>query len=451
MFGELLEGQQYTIESNEKARLNEHDLIVFDPVASASGSTLSMVRSAKVLSYEVNENFDSGGIITDDRQEFSGQVDAALLDLGIPMSLVTETKPRYVVDAETGTFLAELRQAKDAAVKVENYSVAKQLKLRMDRIISLGDKINSLEEQKAFCLTTEEFDTAARIKAEVFRLRNVQIGLLDKHDRKPVGPQLQPPVLDGFVADATRIFRPSQRQNSFNAHDERPLDTLKEPKIATAATKNSAFELHSEQKIAVQKTEFLRDDPFPDLLKTYLQEKILRAHGQMSNPAPLSKEMRGDTSVLLSCFGEFAIRCLFSAKEWRLREAAVEAIRTHVYNNTAVNDRLFTFKVSSLVALHALSDRVSQVFNQGIFLVKMLYTAKVEQGNSGASKHPKFCTVSFRQSDIQRGIASIMPLITKHIASGNSKLQTAAEDAAIFLVKQERKFIRSFFFLFFSH
>ena len=129
----------------------------------------------------------------------------------------------------------------------------------------------------------------------------------------------------------------------------------------------------------------------------------------------------------------------------------MEAIRTHVYNNTAVNDRLFTFKVSSLVALHALSDRVSQVFNQGIFLVKMLYTAKVEQGNSGASKHPKFCTVSFRQSDIQRGIASIMPLITKHIASGNSKLQTAAEDAAIFLVKQERKFIRSFFFLFFSH
>ena len=62
--------------------------------------------------------------------------------------------------------------------------------MKMDRITGMGDKINSLEEQKAFCLMSEKFDEAARLKDELNGLRKVQIALLDehiKHDNKLVG------------------------------------------------------------------------------------------------------------------------------------------------------------------------------------------------------------------------------------------------------------------------
>ena len=73
--------------------------------------------------------------ITDDRPSYANSVDSALLDIGIPMSLVIETRPKYIVDKMTGNFLKDLMDQKEKAVAIENYSEAKKIKLKMDRII----------------------------------------------------------------------------------------------------------------------------------------------------------------------------------------------------------------------------------------------------------------------------------------------------------------------------
>ncbi len=170
---------------------DEENLKVFDEylIKPMTHSTNISTKRLVPLLYEVNDNGNDFSI-TDDRPSYANSVDTALLDLGIPMSLVSETRPKYVVDKMTGNFLQELAEQKEKAVSIEDYNEAKKIKLKMDRITGMGDKINSLEEQKAFCLMSEKFDEAARLKEEIMGLRKIQHTLLDehmKHDNKIAG------------------------------------------------------------------------------------------------------------------------------------------------------------------------------------------------------------------------------------------------------------------------
>ena len=69
----------------------------------------------------------------------------------------------------------------------------------------------------------------------------------------------------------------------------------------------------------------------------------------------------------------------------------------------------------------------------------MLYNANsnIFKVNGSQKEFSRFSSLNFKKSDIRRGIASIMPLLTKHIASDNTKLRLAVEDIGLYLVKQD--------------
>ena len=82
---------------------------------------------------------------------------------------------------------------------------------------------------------------------------------------------------------------------------------------------------------------------------------------------------------------------------------------------------------------------MNQVYVQGLGLCKVLYNANsnICKANGSQKEFSKFSSLNFKKSDIRRGIASIMPLLTKHIASDNTKLRLAVEDIGLYLVKQD--------------
>ena len=220
--------------------------------------------------------------------------------------------------------------------------------------------------------------------------------------------------------------------------------------MASLPSQNSKFKKTSFPQRLKQREKEKIHDPLAEIL----QEKILRAHGSMPMPNELTEENWKDADVLIDRFGTFAIKCLYS-REWRLREAAVATICEFVLFNTLPEHRLYTFKLASLVTILALSDRVNQVYFQGLKLCKVLYNAdtnvtqqqyqtddiyRIKQTNNSIAhgkSFSQFSSLNFKRSDIKRGIASIMPLLTKHIASDNNKLRRAIEDIGLFLVQQD--------------
>ena len=441
----------------ETVHMNEDHMVVFEECIK-----MPVSRYVQPSTYEVNNRNEGSNI--NDRPHYSSAIDSALLDIGIPLSLVSETRPKYTVDTLTDKFLQDMELAKRSAIDRENYNDAKKLKIKIDRVTTLGDKINSLQEQKAFCLMTEDFDTASRIKEEIDRLRKVQVGLLDphsQHEHKFVSGVNDANTMIGKVGlgrggqhsanDVLVHQRLHADGEEFDADGAITRLTDKRKELISDAHSiikreeqkgNHPVGFFREQKLAVRhikttKTlQTKRSEQVNDVLENELTEKILQAHGQMPMPKVLSDNASGEADVLIDRVGEFAVRCLYS-NDWRLREAGVKSISDYIMKNTPIAERLYNFKMGSLVALHALRDRVNQVYLEGLNLVKMLYTYQPDEFDEKEADFPVFCSTFLKTSDIRRGIASLMPLITKHIVTDNVKLQQASEEIAMYLITQK--------------
>lgn len=87
--------------------------------------------------------------------------------------------------------LTLLEDAKDVAVKAEDYKEAKRLKDAIDRLKFIATKIQDLETQKELAIQNEDYDQARSIKEEIERIKqsinpNEHIKPIEEQEQKTV-------------------------------------------------------------------------------------------------------------------------------------------------------------------------------------------------------------------------------------------------------------------------
>jgi len=112
------------------------------------------------------------------------QVGLISLDFyGVPVIVsaetdITERDRNVLLDEISQEKLKILLNKKEEALKIEDYDEAKRLKISIDRIRSIGQKIFELETQKKLSVINEDFDNAKILKLEIERLKtNLRIKL----------------------------------------------------------------------------------------------------------------------------------------------------------------------------------------------------------------------------------------------------------------------------------
>lgn len=93
----------------------------------------------------------------------SGPSGAGINDLAVDMGM----------DADTAAMLREVALRKEAAVAGEDFELAKRLKALQDQIKHVGGTLAALTADKARAVEQEDYDTAARLKDEIGRIRGV--------------------------------------------------------------------------------------------------------------------------------------------------------------------------------------------------------------------------------------------------------------------------------------
>lgn len=118
------------------------------------------------------------------------------------------------MDEVTLERVKSLKQAKDKAIKMEDYDEAKRLKEAIERLRSMGTHLAQLEERKKIAIENEDFDAAKIIKTEIDRLRKTALDPAYNHG--PYSDQPKP----------TEVGRP------FSSGPEAPLaDPMPAPKM----------------------------------------------------------------------------------------------------------------------------------------------------------------------------------------------------------------------------
>lgn len=75
------------------------------------------------------------------------------------------------IDPEIVSKIKLLEQAKDKAVKNENFDEAKKIKEGIERLRAVGMHINQLDERKRMATMNEDYDAAKIIKVEIEKLK----------------------------------------------------------------------------------------------------------------------------------------------------------------------------------------------------------------------------------------------------------------------------------------
>ena len=76
------------------------------------------------------------------------------------------------LDETTQDRIKTLMNAKDLAIKNEDYEKAKKIKVAIDQLRLIGTHLNQLESQKNMAVASEDYDTAKIITSEILKLRN---------------------------------------------------------------------------------------------------------------------------------------------------------------------------------------------------------------------------------------------------------------------------------------
>lgn len=76
------------------------------------------------------------------------------------------------LDETTQDRIKTLMNAKDLAIKNEDYEKAKKIKVAIDQLKLIGAHLNQLEAQKNMAVASEDYDNAKIITSEILKLRN---------------------------------------------------------------------------------------------------------------------------------------------------------------------------------------------------------------------------------------------------------------------------------------
>lgn len=119
------------------------------------------------------------------------------------------------LDETTQDRIKTLMNAKDLAIKNEDYEKAKKIKVAIDQLRLIGTHLNQLESQKNMAVASEDYDTAKIITSEILKLRNAisPESLLGNNmkSEKNILPPVKNPTKNSFAeikgqAEVNRYF-----------------------------------------------------------------------------------------------------------------------------------------------------------------------------------------------------------------------------------------------------
>ena len=100
------------------------------------------------------------------------------------------------LDETTQDRIKTLLNAKEVAIKNEDYEKAKKIKVAIDQLKLIGTHLIQLEQQKNMAVAGEDYDTAKIITSEILKLRNAispeSLLGMNKNDKSVLPPVKNP-------------------------------------------------------------------------------------------------------------------------------------------------------------------------------------------------------------------------------------------------------------------
>lgn len=112
------------------------------------------------------------------------------------LSLINENQLNQL-DETTQDRIKTLMNAKEMAIKNEDYEKAKKIKAAIEQLKLIGTHLTRLEQQKNMAINSEDYDTAKIITSEIMKLRNsispeALLGAANKNDKSILPPVKNP-------------------------------------------------------------------------------------------------------------------------------------------------------------------------------------------------------------------------------------------------------------------
>jgi centrosomal protein CEP104 len=140
----------------------------------------------------------------------------------------------------------------------------------------------------------------------------------------------------------------------------------------------------------------------------------------LGQPEPLTPAVEQEAEALVSCFGDYITRCIYS-KTWNLRDAAIQkltlGLRDGVYNNKDPSRLLEAF---STILKRTLADKNVQVCLSSFALLQTMSDRILSRG---------------RAASPQASLEPLMPLLLERLGDSNTRVDKAARDAHIDLAR----------------
>lgn len=108
------------------------------------------------------------------------------------LAQVNENK-MSLLDETTQDRIKTLMNAKDVAIKNEDFEKAKKIKAAIEQLKLIGAHLTQLENQKNMAVASEDYETAKIIASEILKLRNAispetLLGVANKNDKSSLPP-----------------------------------------------------------------------------------------------------------------------------------------------------------------------------------------------------------------------------------------------------------------------
>lgn len=324
------------------------------------------------------------------------------------------------MDEVTLERVKSLKQAKDKAIKMEDYDEAKRLKEAIERLRSMGTHLAQLEERKKIAIENEDFDAAKIIKTEIDRLRKTaldpaynngpysdqpkptEVGRpFSSGPEAPLADPMPPPRMGGKFAGRGRDedFDMDNRMQDMSLNDppvkKKPVMPINKKDVFGSGPgkgpgKGIQFpiddQIHEEEKrsaIPFSGPENIDEQVIPAARNKGIPEDGGIIAGGDNRPTEV-EDLKGEdiktAAPLIPIFGEETVKKLFS-KNWVNRENGLIEIEEMVNSNPDPDSITGALGAAS----RGISDKIGQVVLKTLDIISSVLILHQEPAPSEAN------------------------------------------------------------------
>ncbi|KAF9391857.1 hypothetical protein BGX21_011170 [Mortierella sp. AD011] len=295
---------------------------------------------------------------------------------------VTDIKDQSVsyMDQDIQKLISGFVKAKQDAVKVEDFTSAKQYKAGYDELIKFADEIQTLDIEKQQAAEHDEFDLAQELKAKVMEVKermNSKLALSGFYlitDNESVTVSLTPANVAKDVGDSEKSFANSKSFSTANAStsaDPRnvsiasigasgrrvPVNRKSIPPVATINRSFSATSDNSSDPDKSRRSEYSGRIPVP-LPRSQSQSTGLSRQSSETNLATIQSAHRTVQSPIGSSKSPRITSTVSNAKERSLDSSHQASIGQDEIDNIQLDELTHQEKISFAASLQVFSSKV---------------------------------------------------------------------------------------------